>query len=190
MRSMQGLTKIIAGDSLDFTTSVADYPASDGWTLKYRLVPRFTSPAQDPVTITAATYEVDGYRVELGPSQTDWQPGAYSWASWVEKAGARVTLEQGGELTVAPNPAAMTAGTDLRSEAEQALAAVSALLKGKATTGQAEYAINGRSLKSYPLTELIQLQSSLRRQVNIERAAAGLAPNTSGIRRILMRVAA
>ena len=29
-----------AGDTLDFTTSVAAYPASAGWTLKYRLAPR------------------------------------------------------------------------------------------------------------------------------------------------------
>jgi hypothetical protein len=38
-----------AGDTLDFTTSVPDYPASAGWTLKYRLVPRTsdcTCPAE------------------------------------------------------------------------------------------------------------------------------------------------
>jgi hypothetical protein len=69
MRGMQGITKLIAGDSLDFTTSVASYPATDGWTLKYVLAPRFTTPAQSPITLTAATYEVTGYRVQVGPSR-------------------------------------------------------------------------------------------------------------------------
>lgn len=189
MRSMQGLTKLIAGDSLDFQTSVADYPASDGWTLKYRLVPRFTTPAQAAVTITAATYEVDGYRVELGPSDTAWEPGAYSWASWVEKTGSRVTLEQGGELTVTPNPATAAAGTDVRSSAEQALAAVRALILGKATTGQAEYTINGRSLKSYPMADLLALQSSLQAEVARERRSAALAAGQADPARFGVRFA-
>ena len=188
---MQGISKLIAGDSLDFTTEVAKYPADEGWTLKYRLVPRFTSPAQAPITLTATTYETSGYRVQLDTTSTAaWAAGVYSWASWVEKTGQRVTLEQGGELTVAPDPNAITAGTDLRSDAEVALAAIKALIKGKATTGQEHYQINGRELRSYPLPDLIRLQSRLEREVNAERAAAGLEKYRGGIQPIYTRSAA
>lgn len=187
---MQGITKLIAGDSLDFATDVAAYPATAGWTLVYTLVPRFTSPAQAVITLTATTYETSRYRVQVTPATTaDWEPGAYSWSSHVEQTGQRITLEQGGELTVAPDPATMAAGTDIRSDAEQALAAVTALIKGKATTGQQSYRINGRQLDSYPLPDLIKLQGKLQRDVNRERAAAGLEPYRSGIQQLRMRVA-
>jgi hypothetical protein len=180
---MQGITKLIVGDSLDFTTEVADYPATDGWTLKYRLVPRFSSPVQAPVTLTATTYQTTGYRVEVGPTTSaTWAPGMYSWASWVEKTGSRVTLEQGQEVTIAPDPGAMAQGVDVRSSAEQALAAVTALLLGKATSGQESYTINGRSLKSYPMADLLALQTQLQTDVTRERRAAAIAagrPNPS-----------
>jgi hypothetical protein len=187
---MQGLSKLIAGDSLDFTTSVADYPATAGWTLKYRLIPRFTSPVQAPITLTATTYETSSYRVEAGPSETDgWAPGVYSWASWVEKVGSRVTIEQGGELTVAPDPGAATQGTDVRSSAQQALDAVTAMLSGKASSGVAAYRIAGRELRSYELTELIKLQSSLRADVQRERRAASIAAGLGNPSRFGVRLA-
>ena len=39
-----GLEKLVAGDTLDFTDTVPDYPPADGWTLKYRLIPQFSTP--------------------------------------------------------------------------------------------------------------------------------------------------
>lgn len=185
---MQGITKLIAGDSLDFVTEVPAYPASQGWTLKYRLVPRFSTPTQTPITITCSAYEVDAYRGEAVPGTTaNWIPGAYSWSSWVEKSGQRVTLEQGGELQMLPDPAAIVQGTDLRSEAEQALAAVNAILKGKATTAVESYTINGRSLKSYSLSDLMALQAKLVGDVTRERRAAEMSagrpnPGRYGVR--------
>jgi hypothetical protein len=171
MRGMQGITKLIAGDSLDFTTSVASYPATDGWTLKYVLAPRFTTPAQSPITLTAATYEVTGYRVQVGPSITaTWQPGAYSWASYVEKTGARVTLEQGGELTVAPDPATLAAGADLRSDAAKALANIEAYLENSGNLAAAEYSIAGRQLKRHSIPDLLALREKYRAEVMRENA--------------------
>jgi hypothetical protein len=61
--------ELIGGDTLDFTDSVPEYPASDGWTLKYRLTPRFASPVQAPITITASTFEVTDYRTQVTASQ-------------------------------------------------------------------------------------------------------------------------
>lgn len=187
---MEGIAKLIAGDTLDFTTSSASYLASDGWTLKYRLAPRFATPAQAPITLTATAYEVSAYRVQVAASATaTWAAGVYSWASWVEKSGQRVTLEQGGELIVAPDPATVAQGADLRSSAEKALEAVTALLTGKATSGTESYVINGREMRSYSLPDLIKLQAKLKAEVNGERVAAGLAPPRSGIQRIFVRAA-
>ena len=41
----------LLGDTLNFLTTVSDYPPADGWTFKIRLIPRFTSPVQSPITI-------------------------------------------------------------------------------------------------------------------------------------------
>jgi hypothetical protein len=186
---MHGIQKLIAGDSLDFVTSVEKYPATDGWSLKYRLVPRFTAPAQAPITITATVHDVTAYRVQVGPTVTQaWAAGRYSWASWVEQAGQRITLEQGGELTVAPDPGAAGQGTDVRTSAEQALEAVSAMLLGKATTGVESYTIAGRTLKSYALSELLMLQTRLQAEVIREKRAAAIAAGLRNPRHIGVRL--
>ena len=111
---MHGLTKIISGDSVDFTTSVAAYPATDSWALSYRLVPRFATPVQAAITLTATTYEVSSYRVQVAPSTSaTWAAGAYSWASYVSKAGQRITLES-------PIPADIQGVIDLLHSAQNA----------------------------------------------------------------------
>lgn len=188
---MQGITKLIAGDSLDFTTEVADYPATDGWTLKYRLTPRFTTPAQAAITLTATTYQTTGYRVQAGPSETGWEAGAYSWASWVEKSGARVTLEQGAELTVAPDPTAMAAGTDLRSDAVKALAAAKGALAAFTASNGAveEYTINGRRMKFRAAADIVALISHLQGEVVREQRAAAIAAGQANPGRFGVRLA-
>lgn len=187
---MQGITKLIAGDSLDFATTVAEYPATDGWVLKYVLVPRFTTPAQAAITLTATTYETSRYRVQVTPATTaDWEPGAYSWSSYVEQTGKRVTLEQGAELTVAPDPTTMAVGTDLRSDAAKALAsAEAALVSYTASNGAVqEYAINGRRMTFRSADDITALIKHLQgKVVREQRAAAHLAghanPSRFGVR--------
>lgn len=187
---MQGISKLIAGDSLDFTTTVAAYPATAGWTLKYVLVPRFTSPSRAAITLTATTHDVTAYRVQVGPSITaPWAAGAYSWSSYVEQSGQRVTLEQGQELTVAPDPATMAAGTDLRSDNVKALAGAKAALAGFTASNGAveEYAINGRRMKFRAAADIVALISHLQGEVLREQrkaaADAGQAsPGRFGVR--------
>ena len=182
---MQGITELVAGDSLDFATTVAEYPATDGWALKYVLVPRFTTPAQAAITLTATTYETSRYRVQVTPATTaDWEPGAYSWSSYVEQTGQRITLEQGAELTVAPDPTTMAAGTDLRSDNVKALASAKAALVAYTASNGAveEYAINGRRMKFRAAGDIVALISHLQGEVLREkRAAASVAglPNPS-----------
>src|SRR5712691_12530804 len=103
---------VVAGDTLDFTVSVPDYPATSGWTLKYRLTPRFAAPTQAAIVLTATASGVD-YSVQASPATTAaWSPGAYTWARWVEKAGARQTLSESGQLEVKADPALTAQGFD------------------------------------------------------------------------------
>jgi hypothetical protein len=122
--------RLYAGDLLAFGLDSSDYPPADGWTLKLRLTPRFTTPEQTPIELTAtANGTVDGtaydYVVEALPVATAaYKAGQYGWACWVEKSGARKVLEgtqYAGEIVVLPDPATITAGTDTRSQARKAL---------------------------------------------------------------------
>lgn len=167
--------ELIAGDTLDFTVSVPDYPASDGWTLKYRLTPRFAAPTQAPVVLTATT-NANGtdYDVQAGPSTTaDWAAGSYTWARWVEKTGARQTLSESGALLVKADPSTTVQGFDPRGHAQTVLDAIEAVIEGRATKDQEEYTIGSRSLKRTPLDELIKLRGRYKSEVLAERIAAG-----------------
>lgn len=164
--------ELVAGDTLDFTVAVPDYPASDGWTLKYRLTPRFASPVQAPVDLTATT-NADGsrYDVQASPGTTaDWGAGYYTWARWVEKSGARQTLDESGQLLVKADPSATVQGHDARSHARITLDAIQAVIEGRASKDQEEYTIGSRSLKRTPLADLIKLHSRYQTMVQAEDA--------------------
>lgn len=177
MSNMVG--KLVAGDTLDFLDVVPGYEATAGWTLKYRLAPRFTTPVQVPFDLTAVPEGAD-YRVQATPLETgSWLPGQYTWARWVEKPGARQSLGT-GELSVTPDPATLAAGADLRSPTRKALDdALAAQRSFVATRGAvAEYQIGERRMKFSSSADFIglinQLRIDLAREVRAEALAAGM----------------
>jgi hypothetical protein len=179
-----GIDTIVIGDTLDFTTAVAGYPASDGWTLKYRLIPRLSGT---PITLAAATAS-DGasYRVQVAPAVTAaYGAGDYTWYAWVEKTGARVTVDD-GLVSIKGDPSALTA-SDGRSHARKVYDAINAVIENRATKDQQEYAIGGRSLKRTPVADLLVLRDRYRAEVSNEDAAEKIAdglgnPRTFGVR--------
>lgn len=177
---------LIVGDSLDFVTSVTDYLASDGYTLKYRLVPRTSGT---PIDITAATYEVDGYRVQVAPATTaTWTAGEYSWFSWVEKSGERWQVDS-GTCTLQVNPATSTA-YDGRTTAERALEdAKTALANFSATGGRVKsYQIAGRSMEFDAAADIVKLVKFWENEVSKEQAAAAVKAGRQNPRRYFVRM--
>jgi len=181
-------TEIVIGDTLDFETSVPDYPNTDGWTLNFRLIPIVTGTA---ISFTAAgtpTEDVDGYRVQLAPATTAaWTAGDYAWNSYLTKTGARVTLES-GQVTLLPDPAVATAPRDNRSHARKVLEAIEAVIEGRATKDQEEYAIGDRSLKRTPIADLLKMRSRYMQEVANEDARDRLANGIGGGRKIQVRI--
>lgn len=175
--------ELIAGDTLDFDVSVPDYPATAGYTLTYRLIPRAAGTA---IEITASANGAD-YAVEVGASTTaTWSAGEYTWASYVTLAGARYTIDQ-GQITIKANPATLAAGTDTRSEAAIALAAIRAVIANRATLDQQEYTIGGRSLKRTPMADLIMLLRHYEAEVAREEADARYARGLPRNNKLLVR---
>ena len=167
--------KLIVGDTLNFLTSVPDYPASEGWTLTFRLVPRTSGTAIE----FSATAEGVDYRSTVSASTTDgWAAGEYSWASYVTLSGERYTVET-GTITLLPDPGVATT-LDSRSHARIVLENIEAVIEGRATTDQQEYTIGQRSLRRMTVDDLIKLRTRYRNEVYAEDQAARAASNLGG----------
>jgi hypothetical protein len=171
------IAQIIAGDTLQFRTSVPDYPADAGYTLTYRLVPR---AAGAPIEIVA-TADGAEYVVSAAASATAaWTPGEYSWHAYVEQGGARYTKGTGA-VTILPDPAAIAAGTDTRTQAEIALAAAKQALAAWSPLTKA-FTIGDVSKTFNTPAEIRQVITYWQGVVDAERAAADRAagrPNRS-----------
>lgn len=181
---------IVAGDTLDYSTAVPDFPATDGWTLVYQFVPKFSTPVQAPITVTATTYETTDYRVQEGPTTTaDWEAGDYSWFSYVTKSGARQTVGS-GLLEIKADPAALAQGHDARSGAERALDDANAALANFSATGGRvkSYSIAGRSMEFDAAADILQLISYWKGEVLRERAAKAKRDGLADPRRYYVRM--
>ena len=156
--------KITAGVTLDLTVPVLAYPAPD-WSLDLILrgpagidLPSIDDGASHRFSVSAAT-------------TADWVPGRYWW-SLRAVMGAEVVLIDEGQLTIVADLAQVDGAFDNRSHAEKVLAAVEAVIEGRATLDQESYTIAGRSLSRTPIAELQRLRLFYRGEVQRERAAA------------------
>ena len=180
------VTQITAGDTFNPSVTVTPgYPASAGWVLTYRLIPQ--TPGLPVITLVCSPAGDDHQPNAAAAVTKLWQPGPYTWASYIERAGESYALEQ-GQLTLLPDPRTMAAGVDGRSTARRALDQLrEALATYSASQGAvAEYEIAGRRMKFRAAEDIIKLIAYWEVQVaNEERIAAGATPAR---RRILTRI--
>jgi hypothetical protein len=177
-------TQLVAGETLNYVASVADYPASAGWTLTLYLNPRAGGTNRSVV----ATAQGDDHLLQATSTSTSaWAAGVYGWEIWAELGGERYRIEA-GQLDVLPSLISAVAGTDTRSAAEIALDAVRQTIRGTATAGVLSYAINGRELRRYSMAELISLESKLASDVRRDQDAARRAAGLQTSRKVYVRM--
>lgn len=155
--------KITVNDTVFWTESLPDYPASDSWEVTYH----FTNPDAH----FEATHTPNGEDHDLDIDTTELEAGIYDYAKKVTDGANIETLER-GTIEVLPDLSADTDGVDRRSYAETALANIEAVLKGKATSDQTSYSLNGRALSRYSPEELNAWRAQLRVEVRDERRQA------------------
>lgn len=167
-------TRVTAGDTIAWTKSFADYPASAGWTLKYRLI-----NAAAKIDIIASASGADHAVNVSAATSAAWASGKYSWQSWVEKDAERYT-QAVGEIDVNRNLAAESAGYDTRSDAkkilDQLMTAYQAATATKSFLG--EYSIGDRRLvfqkKSDWILEINYWKGLVHAEKQEQRLAEGL----------------
>lgn len=170
-------TSITAGDSVAWQVSLADYPATAGWVLHYRVIN--TDYAVDIV----ATVAGDAHAVDLPAATTAaWPAGRYSITRYVVNGTQRKTLST-GNITILPNLVAAQMH-DGRSQAEQILDALTTHYQKYVETGKGhwgEYEVAGRKIQFRNSADIIRQMDYWRGQVARERLRAG------GPRRLLVR---
>lgn len=172
----------VSGDTVKWQISLSEYPASDGWVLKYRLI-----NAISKLDLTAAASGAD-HLITLTASATAGYPaGKYIWQGYVEKAAERYTVGS-GSIEVRPDLAAKTSGYDSRSSAKRALDAMNSALEvyGQKAYVQS-YEVAGRTMTFKNNGEFLAFRSRLQVEVRGEEAAARIAAGLSPRNKIHVR---
>lgn len=167
--------QFVAGDTVEWTRSVADYLPAAGWTLHYVFV------APSGTHVVTCTDNGDGsHRATLRAAESGgFVPGEYHWQAAVSNGTCRYTLDQ-GRTTVRPNFAQQPAGFDARSHCKRVLDAIEAVLENRATEDQLYFQIEGKQVSHIPHAELIKLRNIYRIEYNRECAAERLARGLGG----------
>ena len=162
-------TSIRAGDSATWTETLPNYPATDGWALKYRIVWR--APGITPPTIDTVG-NVDTHTATLTSATTAaYTVGPATLVRWVERPGERITLDH-QPVQITPDLTTATA-SDSRSANQKALDDARAALAAYVASGQmkvANYTINGRSMQFRGSEDLTRLVQHYEREVAKEHA--------------------
>ncbi len=157
-------SRFVAGSTVTWKKSLSDFPASDGWVLKYFL----RGPSRLDVTCTA---DGNDFVATIAASDSaKLKTGRYWMQGRVELAGAKhlVTPDM-LELEILPGLDAESANVDLRSQAERIVAEIDDLIERSTGGDTFEYEVEGHRKKTYTRTELLEVRRTYQRKVNSER---------------------
>jgi hypothetical protein len=167
---------IFAGDTVRFSKTISDYPATDGWALTYS----FRGPSL--LADVAATPSGSGYLVTIAASLTQvLSAGTYQWAARVTKAGETYTVARGVLAVV------QVEGLISVTHNEKMLAAINAALEGRVVADMQSYTIGGRMVTKIPFKELLAIKGTYEAKVWRDRNPGSLGvpvafgfPSTDG----------
>ena len=156
-----------AGDSIAWTRSLPDYPATDGWELKYQLV-----GSGFVASLTAAPAGADYAITAAAATTAAWVPGNATLVEYVTKAADRYTLGQTA-LKILPDLAAAASGVDMRSPAQMMLDTIEGWMRTQSPVyGSVQY--GDRRIDQYDPAKLLEIRSRLKMEVAGEASGKGL----------------
>lgn len=176
-------TELTAGDTVQWTRSLADFPAGDGWVLSYVLI---NSAAK--ITITASASGDDHAVSVSAATSSAWTAGKYQWQAYATLASDR-HLVGTGTVQIKPNFAAATT-YDGRSHAHKVLEAIEAALESRATNDQLDILTTSFGDRSIgrDKSRLLELRDRYRREVRAEEDAERAAQGLPTRNKILVRL--
>lgn len=174
--------KLIAGDTLKFTRELVDYLPADGWALSYALV-----IAGNQVTFTGSDNGDGTHLINVAASTTaTWEPGTYSWQSYVTKSGERYHIAA-GTIEIKRNFAQQAYGYDARSHVKITLDALEAVIQGRASKEQKSHTIGDRAIEFMDPGDLIKWRNLYKKEYRREQKAEKLRRGIDGGDKFLVR---
>lgn len=161
---------IKAGFTLEWTESLSDYKASDGWALKYILINSTTK-----ISSIVATASGDDHLISIpAATSANFTAGSYRWISYVEKGLEKYEIAY-GYVTIEAN--LITAATnDFRSENRKNYELLLTAQQNWAANGEAaSISIGGRAVSYRTFDELKSAIATYKRLVTDEELAADIA---------------
>lgn len=150
-------TSITAGLSLKCEVVTDDYPAPD-----WELTAILRGPAS--IDLTAVVSGTAHVFAETAATTGAWQPGLYA-VSVRATSGDDVHEVEAGQVTIAADLVAIQEDHDPRGHAQRTLAAIEAVIEGRATRDQQSYTINGRTLVRTSIADLLMLRDRYKKEV-------------------------
>lgn len=174
---------VTAGDTIQWKITLADYPASDGWVLKYRLI-----NAAGKIDIVS-TAEGDDHAINVTASaSTSWAAGTYDYQAYVDGVSSQRKTVETGSIKIMPNLANEAAGFDNRTASRKLLDQLDSDMAAygrKAYTQEYEYA--GRRMKFLNPGEFLSFRDKVRAEVAREEAAARISRGEDAGRKVFVR---
>lgn len=161
---------IYAGDTIAWLIALPDYPATGGWTLKYKAV-----SAVGYIALTSTASGADHAVSAAKATTAAYTPGNYTLIKYVESATELITLAE-RPFVVRPCLSGKSAAFDNRTNNEKILDAIDAVIAGTATTDQQELTIDGTTIRRRTPAELIRLRNSYAGRVYSERNPGKIGP--------------
>lgn len=174
--------QFIAGDTVKWTRSLSDYPATT-WTLTYE----FRGTVRKSVVCTASGS--DFLATITAALSAAYPPGEYRVFARVSSGSESYTVWE-GSITVKPDPSAGTSAQDRRTHARKMLDAIEAMMEGNASREEQGYEISmaggtTRRLDLCPKADLIAFHSHYAQLVKKEQDAERIAQGGKSRNRIL-----
>lgn len=155
--------KLRAGETLQFTKSLTDYPADENWTITYSL----RGIAATKIDFASVASGKDHSITVPFTTTTEWVAGVYNGVGIVSD-GTTAKQIWSGQIEILPNFSAMDGGTDTRTPNRIALDSVRAVLAGRANSTILKSEVEGTTLERISHAELIKLESYLANKVRNE----------------------
>jgi len=171
--------ELVAGDTWQWTRSLADYPAGT-WTGVYyfkNAIANFSASATQSGTDFAVTVAAATTASKVA--------GTYRWLLSVTSGGVRKTVEEGW-VTIEPDPAA-AGNADFRTPARVMLENIEAYLVDPTNLTAASFALAGRSLSRWSRADLLVERDKLLAEVRAEDANARADAGLGNPRRLYVR---
>ncbi|MCB1133920.1 MAG: hypothetical protein KDN05_22570 [Verrucomicrobiae bacterium] len=151
-----------AGDTWKWTSSVADYPAGDGWLLTTNF------RGTDSLDVTGEA-DGDGWTSTAAAAATAaLTAGRYSWISRVTKDSETYTIAS-GVVEILPDLAEAAEPFDGRTDAEKQLAAAETALTALLSKQHTSVSFGDQSFTIQDIEKLKRVRDQLREQVAAEK---------------------